>query len=178
VAKDGGVSTIVTERLTITPAVEDDRARFTHLFGDPEFMAFSGGVLDHDAANGRFDRLLRRGEEIPFAKQPVRVTGTDLIIGYAGFDRAQLDGLDRLEIGWRLVPEARGHGFATEAAQAVLALADATPPLHDHDHEGIAIIDPTNAPSANVAKKVGFTYWKTAKVHGFVDDIFTRPFRH
>ena len=55
-------------------------------------------------------------EELTFAKQPVIERATGTIVGYAGVNWFDFEGERRLEFGWRLVPEARGKGYATEAA--------------------------------------------------------------
>ncbi|MGB5760627.1 MAG: hypothetical protein WBM50_27185 [Acidimicrobiales bacterium] len=98
--------TIETDRLTLRAPVEGDRARFVELFTNEAFMVFAG-VLDAVAANARFDRMLAVAKTIPHGKQPVidRVNGT--VVGYTGVDTVELDGLVRLEWGWRFVPEAR-----------------------------------------------------------------------
>jgi hypothetical protein len=44
-------------------------------------MAFSTGVLEPDAAHARFDGMLARSAELPFAKQPVVERLTGLLIG-------------------------------------------------------------------------------------------------
>lgn len=49
---------MLTHRLEIRDAIESDRARFVELFGDEEFMAFSGGVLDVVAAGGTVHALI------------------------------------------------------------------------------------------------------------------------
>lgn len=115
---------IETDRLIIRPPVEDDRERFVALFTDDAFTAFSDGVHDVDSANARFDRMLLTADTIPYAKQPVIERGSGTIVGYTGADSIVIEGIDRLEWGWRLVPEARGFGFATEATTALLAVAD------------------------------------------------------
>jgi RimJ/RimL family protein N-acetyltransferase len=79
----------------------------------------------------------------------------------------EFEGEQRLEFGWRLVPEARGKGYATEASRAVLALAGET-----FRGEILAIIDPANHSSANVARKIGFTFWKQAPLDGYVVDLY------
>ena len=38
--------------------------------------------------------------------------------------------------------------------------------------EILPMIDPRNAPSQNVARKLGFAFWKQAVVNGYLDDIF------
>src|SRR4051794_10030227 len=59
---------VLTPRLEIRLPRESDRARFVELFCDEAFMVFSGGVHDVDSAHARFDEMLRRGNELPFAK--------------------------------------------------------------------------------------------------------------
>jgi RimJ/RimL family protein N-acetyltransferase len=41
--------------------------------------------------------------------------------------------------------------------------------------EVLAMIDPTNHPSRNVADKLGFMFWKEAVVEGWLDRIYRRP---
>lgn len=158
---------MLTARLEIRPPVEADRTSFVRLFCDEEFMVFSDGVLDYEAANRRFDQMLARANELAFAKQPVIERATDQIIGYSGVDRFELEGQSRLEYGYRLVPEARGRGYATEAARALLSAAAST-----YTGEILAIIDPTNHASQNVARKLGFIFWKQAVVNGYLDNLY------
>jgi RimJ/RimL family protein N-acetyltransferase len=119
---------VLTARLEIRLPDEEDRERFVQLFGDRAFMVFSGGVLDHEAANRRFDQMLERAAEISFAKQPIIERSSGAIIGYSGVDRFEFEEEPRLEYGYRLVPEARGRGYATEAGLALLAAAADTLP--------------------------------------------------
>lgn len=58
-----------------------------------------------------------------------------------------------IEIGWRLIRAARGQGYATEAAAAVLRHAFGT---IDFD-EVIAEIHPDNLASLGVARKLGLS---------------------
>lgn len=163
---------MLTPRLEIRLPVEADRQRFVELFGDGRFMAFSGGTLDAYGAHRRFDGMLERAAELTFAKQPVIERQTGVIIGYAGVDRFEFEGDQRLELGYRMVPGARGKGYATEAGRAILALAEQT-----FRGEILAMIDPTNSASQNVARKLGFTFWKQAVVGGFLDDLYRLQIR-
>jgi RimJ/RimL family protein N-acetyltransferase len=158
---------MLTPRLEVRLPRESDRARFVQVFCDDDFMTFSSGVLTPDAAHDRFDEMLTRAEELTFAKQPVIERSTGIIVGYAGVGWFDFEGHRRLEFGYRLVPEARGLGYATEASRAVLANAAET-----YRGEILAIIDPTNHASQNVARKLGFTFWKQAAVAGYVDNLY------
>lgn len=146
---------IETDRLTIRPAVESDRRRFVELFTDEAFTVFSDGVNDVASVNARFDRMRLMVDAIAYAKQPVVERGSGAIVGYTGADSVVIEGVDRLEWGWRLVPEARGRGYATEAANALLAVAD----RHD-DGEMLCLIAADNHASRRVADKVGFRWWQ------------------
>ncbi|WP_299355041.1 GNAT family N-acetyltransferase [uncultured Shimia sp.] len=67
------------------------------------------------------------------------------------------DGWPEPEIGWSLLPEAWGNGFATEAAIAA----------RDHAYStlgwktAISLIDPANAASEAVAKRLGASFETT-----------------
>lgn len=146
---------VETERLIVRPAQEGDRGRFIELFTDETFMVFSAGVHDAESASTRFDRMVALAGTVPYAKQPIIERATGTIIGYTGVDSVQIDGLERLEWGWRLTAETRGKGYAVEATNALLAVADA----HD-DGEMLCIIASDNKPSMRVADKVGFHRWR------------------
>lgn len=158
---------MLTSRLEVRLPEESDRARFVELFCNEDFMVFSSGVLTTATANQRFDEMLVRAGELAFAKQPVTERATGLILGYVGVDWFDFEGRPRLELGYRLVPEARGMGYATEAGRAVLDLAADT-----FSDEILAMIDPRNDASRNVARKLGFTFWKQATIDGYVDDLY------
>ena len=152
--------TAETDRLTIRPPVESDRRRFVELFTDPAFTVFSDGVHDIDSANARFDRMLVVSSSVPYAKQPVIERATGVIVGYTGVDAVDFEGLNRLEWGWRFVPEARGRGYATEATISLLSVAD-----RSDNGEVLCLIAADNVASRRVADKVGFRWWRRVNWH-------------
>ena len=164
----GWTSAMLTERLEVRPAAAADRDTFVALFGDPEFMVFSG-ALTPTQAQSRFDHMLAMIQHCVFAKQAIFETATGQIIGYVGVDRANFEGEERLEFGWRLVRSARGRGYATEAANALLGLADRT-----SGAEILAFVDPRNTASQRVAKKVGFVYSRQGSIDGYIDNVYIR----
>jgi RimJ/RimL family protein N-acetyltransferase len=162
-------SSTLTPRLEVRWPVELDRSRFVELFGDEVFMVFSGGPLATDQAHARFDHMLALCDELPFAKQAIVERSTGVVIGYTGVDRIEFDGRRWLEWGYRLVPAARGKGYATEASLALLEVAE-----KHHAGEVLGIIHPDNQASQNVIGKLGFAYWKQAVVQGSVRDLYRR----
>ncbi len=74
-------------------------------------------------------------------------------IGDCGLTYQHVDGETVLEVGYHLLPEYQGKGYATEAARACLELAfDAMAATHV-----TAIINRMNIPSRRVAERLGMT---------------------
>ena len=102
---------LVTSRLEVRPPRELDRERFVELFCNDDFMIFSGQALIEEAAHGRFDHMLAMCEVVPFAKQPIVERASGLVVGYTGVDSFTFEGEERLEWGYRLVPESQRIGL-------------------------------------------------------------------
>jgi RimJ/RimL family protein N-acetyltransferase len=157
-----------TARLLVRPPREADRSRFIELFGDEDFMVFYGGALTREQASAHFDHMLAVCETLPFGKQPVVELSSGTVVGYTGVDYIDFEGRTWLEWGYRLVPESRGRGYATEATRALLLKARQT-----YAGELLAIIDPDNLASQNVCRKLGFAFWKQAPVLGDLRNLYT-----
>jgi len=91
---------------------------------------------------------------------------TGQFIGVAGFGAGQRAITPSLkgypEIGWLLAAHTHGRGYATEAAQAVLAWADA----HLPEPRTVCLIDVANAPSLRLAAKCGYREFARTDYHG------------
>lgn len=153
-----------TSRLTIRRFREDDLPRLTALFADPLVMRHSDtGPMGPDYARARLDAGLA---------DPGPATGTwavqakqdPLLLGYVRLycDPAMV-GVDALELGYRLLPEAWGHGYASEAAAAILAHGFAT----TETSRILAFVDPQNAASLAVIRKLGMTRIGEKMVDGY-----------
>jgi len=78
-------------------------------------------------------------------------------IGFFGAPQPAEDGVPEAEVGYGLVGEAHGYGFATEALQGLLAHADAA------GVRARASVAPTNRASIRVLAKCGFTDLRGSK---------------
>jgi RimJ/RimL family protein N-acetyltransferase len=151
-----------TARLDVRPVVESDRDRFVALFTEADFMVYSAPApLTGGEAHARFDHMLAFARDVPFAKQAIIERSTQCTLGYAGADEFEFRGEKRLEFGYRLVPEGRGLGYATEAS---LALLDAAGRVWHG--ELLALIDPDNGASRNVLRKLGFALIENTPFEG------------
>jgi RimJ/RimL family protein N-acetyltransferase len=159
---------MTTARLLVRPPRETDRSRFMELFRDADFMVFYPSVLTEEQASDHFDHMVAVCETIPFGKQPVVELSSGMVVGYTGVDYIDFEGKTWLEWGYRLVPETRGRGYATEASRALLYKARQT-----YAGELLAIIAPENLASQKVCRKLGFTFWKQAPVDGDLRNLYT-----
>lgn len=88
-------------------------------------------------------------------------------IGFFGPPEPAADGVPEAEVGYGLVDEAHGYGFATEALLGMLAGADAA---------GVRVrasVAPTNAASIRVLAKCGFTQLRGTSEDGEL--VMVRP---
>ncbi len=152
-----------TERLLIRPLEPEDEATFVRFFGDPDFMSWSlDGALRPDAAKEKFRGLVALYETRGFSKLAVLEKKGSRLIGYCGFGFEPIDGEPSPELGYRLATAARGNGYATEAARAVVADAFTRlnmPFVH-------ALVMEENMPSRRVLEKVGLSLRGEATLYG------------
>jgi ribosomal-protein-alanine N-acetyltransferase len=95
---------------------------------------------------------LDEGQGAPWCSGFYMVRDTDgVVVGGCGFKGAPSRG--RIEIGYAVSPDCRNQGIATQAVRELLRLAFAAAEVS----EVLAQILPTNAPSARVVGKLGFS---------------------
>ena len=144
-------SEIETRRLLLRPYRMDEADLVGRLMRDPRvFFWRSGPVSDEDVA----EVLIRSRELGPrglgwfaaFRHDDGRFVGNAIL--------QPLDGTEEIEIGYHLVPEYWGNGYATEAATALLDYG-----FRDLELPRIAaVVLPENEPSRRVLKRLGLPY--------------------
>ena len=160
---------IETPRLLLRPFESTDEESFVAQITDPDFMQYSraGALSDATARENFLQRLTL--SKTQFSKLAVIEKLSGIHIGYCGVDRCELDGQQELELGYRLIASARGNGYATEAARAVLDYY-----LNNGVKNIIAFTAYGNNPSQAVLKKLGFKFVKTSEIESFPIVIFHR----
>lgn len=81
------------------------------------------------------------------------VTEDGVVVGHAGF-HGPPDEHGDVEVGFTVLPEHRGHGWAKAALTALLARADREPTVN----RVVATVSPDNAPSLAVVRAAGFMH--------------------
>ncbi len=152
-----------TERLRLDWLTADDAELMIAVWNDPDFVRFVG-----DRGVRNVDDALRALEAGPFAMYAEYGYGPYRLalepgatpIGVCGLFRRPV--LDDPDIGYAVLPPYAGHGYATEAARAVLDDARdrlALPRV-------TAIVSPENDRSVRLLGKLGFAFARLFRMPG------------
>jgi ribosomal-protein-alanine N-acetyltransferase len=107
-------------------------------------------------AGMRARQLRLRPQDGPWLLRPILLRRTDgglQAIGYLNF-HAGPDEHGMVEVGYTLLPEARGHGYAIEAVRAAFEWATSVHGIHRFR----ASVAPDNERSLNLIAKLGFRH--------------------
>lgn len=146
---------MLTPRLLLRQWRDDDLDAWAALNADPAVREFFHGVLTREQAHDSLTRFRDEITERGWGWWAIEVRATGELAGMAGLDPVD-EGLPfyGVEIGWRLARSAWGHGYATEAAHAVLGYGFDTLGLP----EILAIAAAGNVRSHAVMKRLGMTH--------------------
>ncbi|MEP7042610.1 MAG: GNAT family N-acetyltransferase [Dokdonella sp.] len=152
---------IETPRLMLRELVDDDAAFIFKLVNDPSWLRYIGdkGVRDMDGArayiaNGPHASYARFG----FGLLRVELKADGTPIGMCGLIKR--DTLDDVDIGYALLPQFGGLGYAREAADATLCHARDVLQLA----RLVALVSPDNQASIKLLEKLGLRFEKTLSV--------------
>jgi RimJ/RimL family protein N-acetyltransferase len=150
----GRVTELRTERLILRRWRESDLEPWAAMNADPEVREHLGDPLTREQSDASVAAFRTEFEERGYGWWAVEVQATGEFIGFAGLDKVD-DGMPftGVEIGWRLARSSWGHGYATEAAKAVLTYGFDTLGLP----EILAVTTATNVRSQAVMQRIGMT---------------------
>ena len=111
-----------SERLAFRAWGERDWPFFAAMNASPLVMRFFPSVLTEEESRSMWDRMRTELDEKGYGLYAVELKSSGTLIGLLGFHWADFKAefTPCVEIGWRLVPEAWGYGYATEGAVACL----------------------------------------------------------
>ena len=152
---------ITTDRLLINRITIDDAGFILELMNDKDWIKNIGdkGVRTIEDAQAYIqNRFLKTYNESNCGFYSMNLKSTQQIIGIAGLvDR---EGIDHIDIGYGILPEFRGKGYAFEAAKAI----------YDYGYQElnlekiVAIVNPDNLPSIKLLSKLGLEFEKMVRL--------------
>ena len=132
---------------------DDDRAPFAALNADPETMRYFPSTMSRERSDAMVDWASGLIEERGWGLWAVEVPGVAPFVGFVGLNEpAFMPGV--VEIGWRLLREHWGNGYATEAAREALRYGFEELELG----EIVAFTVPANTRSRAVMERIGMTH--------------------
>ncbi len=151
-----GHPSLTTLRLCLRPWREPDLAPFAELNRDPRVMEFFPKPLTRAESDATAARIAEHFERYGYGLWAVEVVGAADFIGFVGLSVPKFEAhfTPCVEIGWRLACDHWGHGYATEAAQAVLAFGFRSLKLD----EIVSFTVPANRRSRRVMERLGMTW--------------------
>ena len=153
--------TVSSERLTLPVWAPDEAADIRAGRGR------QGWHRDYPRQDDRDAATMYRPDDTWAPRHIVRGTTALGSIGFFGPPEPAADGTPEVEVGYGLVDEAHGYGFATEALKALLVETDAA---------GVRVrasVEPTNKASIRVLAKCGFTELRGSNEDGAL--VMARP---
>ena len=113
---------ITTARLRLRRWKANDLAPFAALNADPRVMEFYPDVLTRQESNAVAGRIQEGFAGHGFGLWALEIPGVAEFGGFVGLSVPRFEAAFTpcVEVGWRLAAEHWGHGYASEAASAVL----------------------------------------------------------
>lgn len=152
-----------TERLILRPHTLDDVEPSYQMNLDEEVSRYTGdrGVQSREEIHRRIkEDVLGDYAKYGFGRFAVMLKSENIFIGFSGLK--YLPDLDEVDLGYRLVRDYWGKGYATESAQASLDFGFNQLGLE----RIIALALPENEASIHIMDKLGFEFDKMVEEDG------------
>jgi len=157
-----------TDRLRLRPVTVDDAALMLAIWNDPAFIenVTDRGIRTVEQAREAIKAGAQKMfEDYGYGPYCMSLKSEGTMIGICGIFRRE--NIDDPDIGFGVLPDFCGIGYAGEAAKAVVDYA--------RDTLGIgvlnAIVSPTNTPSIGLIEKLGLTFERMVTMPGEDDAI-------
>jgi RimJ/RimL family protein N-acetyltransferase len=145
------------------------------MWSDPQVVRFIGGApsTEHQAWM-RITSYVGMWALLGYSMWVVEEKATQRFVGEVGFFDLHRD-IDPVmrdvpEIGWAFIPDAWGHGYATEAVRIALHWGDA----HLAVARTVCLISEDNGASVRVAEKCGYARFGSGTFNGNACTFFER----
>ena len=147
---------IKTERLVLRQWRSEDIDPLAQMNADPKVLEYLPGPLTRDENLARLKIFSEHIRDFGWGLWAVSVPGVSDFIGWIGLWQVPFEAhfTPAVEVGWRLLPEFWGRGYATEGARASLKFGFEVLKLN----EIVSFTVPENIRSRHVMEKLGMHY--------------------
>jgi RimJ/RimL family protein N-acetyltransferase len=157
---------IKSHKLTIKKLSQNNFQLYALLVMNEEVMKYiTGHALSSEEAEIRFQKAIDAGKKSDVAgfyivrnKANKEFIGVTKLVQFAN---------NQYEVGYMLLPEHWGRGYATAMVNSMIKLAKGK-----KVGELIAIVDPENPASIKVLTKFGFTLYNTGEIDGLASAYY------
>ena len=111
---------LTTDRLILRPFEHKDIEPFHQICSDPDVMRYigDGSVPSYDNVTQSIQRWIDHYHHYGYSLFAM-LDKSDVLLGFCGLIHQNLNGEQKIELGYRLGKPYWGKGYATEAAQCV-----------------------------------------------------------
>jgi RimJ/RimL family protein N-acetyltransferase len=132
---EAGIPVLETARLRLRPHQMSDLDASAAMWTDPAVVRYIGGqTFSREQTWGRLLRYRGMWALMGFGFWALEDKATGRFLGEAGLLEVRRELVPpiegTLELGWALIPEAQGRGFASEAVAAIIVWAGKSFPGH------------------------------------------------
>lgn len=150
-----------TERLILREFEDYDAGLIFRLLNSPGWLKFIGprGISNEKDAKKYINTKLRKGyEDFGFGFYLIELKAGGVPIGMCGL--VKREGLSDVDVGFALLPEYEGMGYAYESASAIVNYAEKTLKISSLS----AITIPSNKSSIRLLEKLGLKFTKMIRI--------------
>ncbi len=149
-------TTLTTGRLLLRHWRDDDRVPFAAMNADLRVMEHFPAPLSRLESDALIDEFEARFDPRGFGLWALERRDDGTFIGFTGLAAVPWEAhfTPAIEVGWRLAPEAWGHGYATEAAREAVRFGFEDAELD----EIVSFTVPANVRSRAVMERLGMTH--------------------
>jgi RimJ/RimL family protein N-acetyltransferase len=149
------MTTLITTRLRLEPFKSSHLEELYYLNSDSNVMKYiTGRPLTLDETLQHMDLVKKNWADLGFSSWSMMDKETNDYIGTCGIQHIEFNPDNPLEFGWRLKPDKRKRGYATEAAHAMKKFIFETTRIN----ELFALCHQENGASERVMQRVGMQY--------------------
>jgi RimJ/RimL family protein N-acetyltransferase len=100
--------------------------------------------------------------------------GSGDLVGFCGVSPEMVDGIEEMNLGYRLARNFWNQGFATEAVKGVINYVCTQKSIRSV----VVIIEPEHKASLRVCEKAGFSSYTNLEFHGKPVRLYRMAWRH